>query len=327
VNGDGYFRGGNLFVASPAAPSRTYEIRAGGRQEIYNRNDFVHYSGSNVQFVLNSDEFGGGGNDEFFISDGNKGNIKFILEGTSGNVGIGTASPEAKLDVRGGIHFRNSDTILAGNLRTMVSDEPNDYDEELVICLGASADDRSSIFIGPNPSGALAPKGRVQINAKKLLIYHANVGIGTENPTEKLDVDGTARLRSMPTGTGTTVHALGDGTLVKLASSKRYKTNIEALEINPDAVLELRPVSFQYKSSGQQDIGLIAEEVEEQVKDLVIYDNQGRPDAVRYDKVSLYLLAVVKELKAENTQLKERLETLERAIQPHQLLSAKEVQP
>jgi hypothetical protein len=63
------------------------------------------------------------------------------------------------------------------------------------------------------------------------------VGIGLTDPCRALDVDGTARLRSMPTGTGTTVLALGDGTLAKLVSSRRYKRNIEELEINADAVL------------------------------------------------------------------------------------------
>ena len=56
------------------------------------------------------------------------------------------------------------------------------------------------------------------------------------------------------------------------------------------------------------------------------YDNQGRPEAVKYEKVSLYLLGVVKELNAENQSLKNRVEALERAMDQHQAGDGKEVQ-
>jgi hypothetical protein len=43
----------------------------------------------------------------------------------------------------------------------------------------------------------------------------------------------------------------------------------------------------------------------------VIYDKDGQPDGLKYELVSLYLLEVVKELKAENEELKQRVEALE----------------
>jgi hypothetical protein len=47
---------------------------------------------------------------------------------------------------------------------------------------------------------------------------------------------------------------------------------------------------------GQNHIGLIAEELHEiGLNHLVIYDKENRPDAVKYKKVSLYLLEVMKE--------------------------------
>jgi hypothetical protein len=152
-----------------------------------------------------------------------------------------------------------------------------------------------------------------------------NVGIGVSSPSEKLDVDGTARLRGIAAGSGTTVVADGNGKLWKASSSQRYKTDIKNLDADTDAVLKLRPVKFQWKTTGQNDIGLIAEEVEQQLNDLVIYDNEGRPEAVKYDKVSLYLLAVVKDLKAENESLKQRLTYLETTVQ--NLTKGKEFQP
>jgi len=151
------------------------------------------------------------------------------------------------------------------------------------------------------------------------------VGISLTNPTEALDVDGTARLRGIGAGNWTTVVVDANGKLWKQSSSQRYKKNIETLDTGADAVFKLRPVSFEYKESGQKDIGLIAEEVEKISPDLVIYDGEGRPDAVKYDKVALYLLSVVKNqqvekdvaiesLKKENEDIKARLVAMESLV-------------
>ena len=43
-------------------------------------------------------------------------------------------------------------------------------------------------------------------------------------------------------------------------------------------------------------------------------DKQGRPDAVKYDRIGVYLLEVVKELRAENELLKERIGRLEECL-------------
>ena len=115
-------------------------------------------------------------------------------------------------------------------------------------------------------------------------------------------------------GAGTTVVADGNGILKKQSSSRKYKVSIDELDCDADAILGLRPVSFRWKETGEEDIGLIAEEVDKQLKELVIHDQQGQPDAVKYDKVALYLLEIVKELKSENQSLKQRLELLEQRI-------------
>jgi len=141
------------------------------------------------------------------------------------------------------------------------------------------------------------------------------LGIGTISPTETLDVDGTARIRQLGSSEGTPVVADGNGKLWKQSSSKRYKTDVRDLETSGSKVLQLRPVRFKWKTTAAEDVGLIAEEVEEACEDLVIYDSEGRPDAVKYDRVSLYLLAVVKDLKAENESLKEQLRTQEQSVQ------------
>ncbi len=159
-----------------------------------------------------------------------------------------------------------------------------------------------------------------------LIVSKGKVGLGTTSPSEQLDVDGTARLRGISAAAGATyVHVDGNGKLWKIASSKRYKTNIQDLTTDPHKVLELRPVRFQCKTTGQEDIGLIAEETEEVLKDLVIYDNEGRPDAVKYDRVAIYLLGVVKTQQDKIAALEERIVALENTQNENIFVDAKEV--
>jgi hypothetical protein len=212
-------------------------------------------------------------------------------------VGIGTMDPDCKLDVEGEVRVGGeaSRNILLDN--TDIYAYNNGVPDTLWL---------QSIL---NPA---YPYPNTVMNK-----YGGNVGIGIESPTEKLDVNGTARLRGIaelsdPNARAVLVDAAGK--LWKVVSSQRYKTDIRNLDADTDAVLKLRPVRFQYKSSGQQDIGLIAEEVEKVSRDLVIYDGEGRPDAVKYDKVALYLLSVVKDQQNENAEIKARLAAMESLV-------------
>ncbi len=124
--------------------------------------------------------------------------------------------------------------------------------------------------------------------------FSGNVGAGVTDPSERLDSSGTARLRGIAAGSGTTVVADAGGKLWKSSSSRRYKHNVADLPAAADPVLDLRPVTFQWNSTGEPDIGLVAEDVATVLPDLVICDADGQPDAVKYDKIALYLLGVVK---------------------------------
>jgi len=242
-----------------------------------------------------------------------------LLFNNGTKVGIGSTNPARKLSVLGdGIHLDAS----PGN-------------PELVMVSEGGV----SIFLRPfsplGPSGGHLEITNNAASEQYMSITKYRVGIGMTTPTEKLDVDGTARFRGISVGTGTTVVVDGNGKLFKSGpSSIRYKTNIQDLESDPDKILELRPVRFQWKTTGQDEIGLIAEEVEGIAKDLIVYDQEGKADAVKYDKVALYLLSVVKaqqqriaalEAKqAENRSLTERIEALELMLQ-QQNFTAKEV--
>src|SRR5207247_77618 len=84
-------------------------------------------------------------------------------------------------------------------------------------------------------------------------------------------------------------------------------------------ILALKPVTFHYKtdSKGVPQFGLIAEEVAEVNRDLVVRDKEGKPYAVRYDQVNAMLL---------NEFLKEhrRVEELRSTIAKQQATVAQE---
>ena len=95
--------------------------------------------------------------------------------------------------------------------------------------------------------------------------------------------------------------------LLRSTSSLRYKKDV--LDISPDetrAVLALRPVKFRSLASAddpdQWFIGLIAEEVAVIDPRLATY-YEGKPDGVQYDRLSVYLLSVVKKQQEQINRL------------------------
>jgi hypothetical protein len=82
------------------------------------------------------------------------------------------------------------------------------------------------------------------------------------------------------------------GQLGTASSSRRFKRDIKPIGNASEALLALKPVSFAYKAhkDNTPQFGLLAEDVAEVNPDLVIYDTDGKPFAVRYDAVNAMLL-------------------------------------
>jgi hypothetical protein len=90
-------------------------------------------------------------------------------------------------------------------------------------------------------------------------------------------------------------------------SSLRDKEDVRPLQDDVRKLLSLEAKSFRWKGTDRTDIGLIAEEVDALgLKDLVGYDEQGRPDAVNYPYLSVYLLELVKQQSRELQELREQ---------------------
>jgi hypothetical protein len=101
-------------------------------------------------------------------------------------------------------------------------------------------------------------------------------------------------IYGVTTQSGTTLPVVvsNQGQLGTASSSRRYKTEIKPMDKASETILALKPVSFRYKmhKDNSPQFGLIAEEVAEVNPDLVIYDADGNPYAVRYDAVNAMLL-------------------------------------
>lgn len=83
------------------------------------------------------------------------------------------------------------------------------------------------------------------------------------------------------------------------SSSLRYKTNIAPFSFGLSLVQRLHPIRFQWKDGGMKDVGFGAEDVAAVEPLLVTYNDQGRAEGVKYDRISTVLVNAVKEQQAQ----------------------------
>ena len=196
-----------------------------------------------------------------------------------GNVGIGTNSPTEKLEV-------NGNTLLAGNL---------DIDVDLSGGIFISAGQSYNPYLNfvekkadgsPDYTGVIYWSGSEDVlklstynNAKPLALNSvsgANVGIGTDSPTEKLEVAGN-----------TLVHGDVESSKVKVTAtpgsfpdyvfkpdySLRSLSEIEAF-IEANGHLPNVPKAEEVEQNGQ-DLGLIQQKLLEKIEELTLYTIQA----------------------------------------------------
>lgn len=116
----------------------------------------------------------------------------------------------------------------------------------------------------------------------------------------------------------------GSLTMVSVAtpSDERYKKEIQPLESSLEKVMHLQGVSYKWKKdevmgAGFKDgrqIGLIAQEVEKVLPELVMTDEKGYK-ALSYDKLAPVLIEAVKEQQKEIKEKDDRIERLEKALE------------
>ena len=94
---------------------------------------------------------------------------------------------------------------------------------------------------------------------------------------------------------GAAVFVATNGQLGTATSSKRFKEEIKPMDKASEALFSFKPVTFRYKKeidpNGTSQFGLVAEDVERINPDLVIRDETGKVNSVRYDQVNAMLLS------------------------------------
>lgn len=160
VAGDGKFTGGDVSVWSG---NKAITLRQDGTNSyLSNKEDFVsNGSDTNGQLIIN-----GSGGVSLRYGDANSVGTEALVVNTSGNVGIGDSTPDAKLDVAG-------DAIFDGNVGIGTASP--------LANLHVEGDGTNNLF-----------RARISGSTQFIIDDIGNVGIGTATPIGKLHVAGTS---------------------------------------------------------------------------------------------------------------------------------------
>jgi Chaperone of endosialidase len=211
----------------------------------------------------------------------------------TGNVGIGTASPDFKLDVEASDAALRINATGANQVsRLLLTSATRDWR------IGNDPNFANQLFIFDGTASAV----RMAFDTS------GNVGIGTMAPAARLHTTGSVRFAGV-TSCSSGIVSNANGDLSCLASSRQFK-NI-AGDLAPgvalDNVMALRPQTGSYtETADEPEHWLIAEEVAA-VDPALVGRRDGEPYTVKTHGIVADLVAVIQ-------QQQRRIEALERAI-------------
>jgi hypothetical protein len=144
---------------------------------------------------------------------------------------------------------------------------------------------------------ALGYEGGYNVTTGSNNIEIGSPGSASDNNTIRIGAQGTqsvtaiAGIYGTPV-TGSAVYVTSTGQLGVLGSSERFKKDIAPMPELSDKLRQLRPVTFHYKTdpNSVEQYGLIAEEVDKVYPELVVRDEKGAIQGVRYEELAPMLL-------------------------------------
>ncbi|MBL4754476.1 MAG: tail fiber domain-containing protein [Flavobacteriales bacterium] len=236
---------------------------------------------------------------------------------STGNVGIGTSTPTSKLAINSTGAFDQFSLVSPYDAGGWARGADMKFTKlaatehrGLAYGLLGSGDALTGAYFS-----AVEDDATPWLASQLFLHANGNVGIGTTSPTNKLHVNGKL------TTNGTNE-----------ISDIRWKKDIEPIETALAKVLQMRGVHYYWRISefpdkdfaNDRQIGVIAQEVEKIVPELVETDSEGWK-SVQYSNITALLIEGMKEqqklieslqaqLKAQKLETSQRLELLEDAL-------------
>ena len=206
----------------------------------------------------------------------------------NGNVGVGTASPHARIDVKqiedtfiGGLHLRRSST--------------NDT-------WGVATGSDNNLYFGYANDASLADTAADFATVPMVMTTAGRVGINTTTPDQRLSVNGDASK----TGGGSWL-SFSDERLKNI--SGRYTSGLKA-------VLQLQPLRYQYRNNNAagitpngEHIGFSAQAVQKVIPEAVTSTATGYL-MVNNDPIIWTMLNAIKEQQQQIEQLKHEVRRL-----------------
>jgi ribosomal protein L27 len=299
ANGYSYFNGGNVGIGV-TSPSEKLHIASGNiRVDTSSSSSFkIENAGTNAigLYAASGDELYIGGNNSYALRFLNNGSNNVVFDNGS-NVGIGTPSPTAKLQVEGD----QTSNPVARIKGTGVSDNPvlsietnnNSRDPHLRLVRPNGTSGASMVIRGGSGTDWLSIHHLARGADDQLVIRsNGNVGIGTNSPSQKFHVIG---------------NILASGN-VTANSDISLKDNIVAIPDALDKVLQIRGVTYNRNDidDNPRQAGVIAQEVEKVLPEVVSEDANGIK-SVAYGNMIGLLIEAIKEQQERIEKLEERL--------------------
>ena len=149
-----------------------------------------------------------------------------------------------------------------------------------------------------------------------IVVADSYIFMGRDNlTTGALDNSATAPINDVYCRIDTSGNALFDGDVVAysttIASDAKLKENVKDLNYGLKDVLDIRPVSFDWKKDKKEDIGVIAQEIEKIIPEVVVevdtLNSEDTHKTVDYAKLTSVLIKAVQEQQQQINELKEKL--------------------
>lgn len=259
-------------------------------------------TGAKISTVFTSHATGAVSGDLLFLTRNSGAQSEKVRIASSGNVGIGTSAPAAKLHVAGNVQL-DGDIVLPGNTAmkgtnatsyfSLLSGTSSNDGASLQMYGGSHASQAGNAFLtyGGGASGFLQMRfnnGSTNTNVMRLTAA-GNVGIGINNPTYQLQLSTDSAAKP---GTSTWT----------IASDERLKDIRAPFTRGLAAIHGLETVYFNYKNdnplglpSDKEYVGIRAQDVRKVIPEAISTDKEGFLH-VTNDSIIWTVVNAVKEL-------------------------------